>query len=226
MLEVAGQIAHMVAVPVSADLEAAYALTPSDVADTVGLAIAAGVAGMNLEDGISDIGRPSATADASGMLYSVEAAIERVAAARAGADASGVDLVINARTDVFLLGVGAPEDRLAHAVRRARAYRAAGADCLFVPGVRDAETIGALARAIDGPLNVLAGPGTPSVAELAALGVARISTGSAPMRMALACAARACRDALERGVLDVVMDASLAFAEVDALMTKAASEQR
>jgi 2-methylisocitrate lyase-like PEP mutase family enzyme len=95
---------------------------------------------------------------------------------------AGVPVVINARTDVFLAQVGEPASRFERAVERANAYRRAGADCLFVPGVSDAETIGRLVKAINGPLNILAGPGCPSAAELERLGVARLSFGSWPFR--------------------------------------------
>src|SRR5690606_139144 len=97
-----------------------------------------------------------------------------VAARRAGEDA-GVGLVINARTDIFLRQHGEPDSRLPAAVERANAYRSAGADCLFVPGVRDVETIGKLVEGINGPINIMAGPGSPPVTELTRLGVARVS---------------------------------------------------
>lgn len=102
---------------------------------------------------------------------------ERIRAAREAAIAAGGDRVINARTDVYLFQVGAPETRFDAAVQRANRYRAAGADCLFVPGVIDADTIAALVRAIDGPLNIMAMPGAPSAPQLGQLGVARVSVG-------------------------------------------------
>jgi 2-methylisocitrate lyase-like PEP mutase family enzyme len=108
-----------------------------------------------------------------------------VRAAREAASAAGVPLVINARTDVFLNQVGAPETRVGHTVRRLNLYREAGADCLFAPGVTDRETIATLVRAVGGPLNVLAGPGCPAVPELEALGVRRLSVGSGAMRATL-----------------------------------------
>jgi 2-methylisocitrate lyase-like PEP mutase family enzyme len=107
--------------------------------------------------------------------------------------------VINARVDVFLFEIGPPETRFDETVRRAQAYRAAGADCIFVPGVSDAETIASLVRAIDAPLNVMAVPGTPTVAELGRLGVARVSVGPAIAQAALAAAQKATRELLDRG---------------------------
>ena len=169
------RIAARVRVPVTADMEAGYGRTPQAAAETAREVIAAGAVGMNLED---------APGDGDG-LFDVALQAERVRAARESAESAGVPLVINARTDVFLASIGAPETRLAHAVRRLNAYRAAGADCLFAPGVVDRGTIAALVREVGGPLNVLAGPGCPPVPELEALGVRRLSLGSGVMRATL-----------------------------------------
>ena len=176
MAEAVRRIAARVRVPVTADMEAGYGRTPESAAETVRAAIAAGAVGMNLED---------APADGNGSLFDDQLQIERVRAAREAAGAAGVPFVINARTDVFLNRIGAPETRIGHAARRLNAYREAGADCLFAPGVTDRETIATLVRAIAGPLNVLAGPGGPPVPELEALGVRRLSLGSGAMRATL-----------------------------------------
>ena len=169
------RIAARVRVPVTADMEAGYGRMPEAVAETAREVIAAGAVGMNLED---------APGDGDG-LFDVALQAERVRAARESAESAGVPLVINARTDVFLASIGAPETRLSHAVRRLNAYRAAGADCLFAPGVADRATIATLVREVGGPLNVLAGPGCPPVPELEALGVRRLSLGSGVMRATL-----------------------------------------
>jgi 2-methylisocitrate lyase-like PEP mutase family enzyme len=154
MLDMVRRIAAAVDVPVSADVEAGY----GDAAATAHAVWDAGGVGVNLEDGGG----------------SADEHVERVRAARAAVPA----LVINARTDLYLLG----RPDFDETVRRAAAYLDAGADSIFVPGVADAETIGRLAEAIDAPLNVLAVPGTPPVAELERLGVARVSVGSGLMR--------------------------------------------
>ena len=172
---VARIVAH-VAVPVTADMESGYGRRPEDAAATVRAAIAAGAVGMNFEDSPGEGGEP---------LFPEALQVERVRAAREAADATGVPFVLNARTDVYLDNVGAPETRLAHAVRRLNAYRAAGADCLFAPGVTDADTIATLVRQVKGPLNVLASVASPPVSELQRLGVARVSLGSGPMRAGL-----------------------------------------
>jgi 2-methylisocitrate lyase-like PEP mutase family enzyme len=170
------RIAARVGVPVTADMEAGYGRTPEAAAETARAVIAAGAVGMNLED---------SPADEPGVLLDEALQADRIRAAREAGESAGVPLVVNARTDVFLRGIGAPETRLAHAVRRLNAYRAAGAGCLFAPGVYDDETIAALVRAVDGPLNVLAGPGCPPVPRLEALGVRRLSLGSGVMRATL-----------------------------------------
>lgn len=176
MLAVVERIAHCVTVPVSADIEAGYGETPDAVADTVRRTIAAGAVGVNLEDG---------TDDPAGPLVSRDSHVRVVRAARAAADDSGLPLVVNGRTDVFWRAVGDVADRVEHAADRANAYADAGCDCVFVPGVTDVETIAALVEAIDAPLNVLGGPGAPPVSALAAVGVARVSVGSGPMRATL-----------------------------------------
>ena len=173
MIDAIGRIAAAVDVPVTADIEHGYGGTVADVVRTVEQVIEAGAVGINLEDSLPGV---------RGGLEAVGLQMEKIRAIRDLAAATGVPLVINARTDVYLHAIGAPESRFDETIRRARAFREAGADCCFVPGVRDAETIERLAGAIGGPLNVLAGPGTPPAAELQRLGVARVSVGSGPMR--------------------------------------------
>jgi 2-methylisocitrate lyase-like PEP mutase family enzyme len=175
MLAAVARIVAAVDVPVSADIEQGY----DDVVATVRAVVALGVAGVNLEDGS---GEPAEH-------------VERLRTARAAAG----DLVINARTDVYLAGIGAPEDRFAETVTRARLYLAAGADVVFVPGVLDEPTIALLAKEIDGPLNVMAWPGAPSPERLAALGVARISVGPVLAMAAYGAVRRAAVALLERG---------------------------
>ena len=176
MTSVVARIVAHVAVPVTADMEAGYGRGPEDAAATVRAVIAAGAVGMNFEDSPGEGGEP---------LLPEALQVERVRAVREAADATGVPFVLNARTDVFLEQVGEPAGRLAHAVRRLNAYRSAGADCLFAPGVSDAATIAMLVKEVHGPLNVLAVAASPPIRELERLGVARVSLGSGPMRAGL-----------------------------------------
>ncbi len=171
-------MAAAVALPVTADLEAGYGTTPEEVSETVAAALAAGAVGCNLED---------ATGDGAAPLRPAAEHAARVAAAVAAGERAGVGMVVNARTDVFLAGGGDVEE----AIDRGRAYAQAGAACVFVPGVHDAATIGRLVEAMGAPVSVLAGAGSPSLAELAELGVARVSIGPGGMGLALA--------ALQRG---------------------------
>jgi 2-methylisocitrate lyase-like PEP mutase family enzyme len=150
------------------------------------------------------------------VLLPPEAHAERIRAAREAARAAGGDLVINARTDVYLFQVGAPETRFEAAVERANVYGAAGADCLFVPGVIDAATIAALVRAIDGPLNIMAMPGAPSASQLGQIGVARVSVGPAIIQAALATTRRAARELLEQGTYGTPDD-RLPFGEANGM---------
>jgi len=176
MLARVARIAKAVGVPVTADVEAGYGSRPEDAADTARAVIAAGAVGMNFEDGTDDAERP---------LIDLSLQLERIRAIREAALKAGVLLVLNARTDTHLPQVGPAENRYDQAVRRMVAYRDAGADCVFLPGVSDVETIQRAVRDVQCPLNILAGPGSPTVPELAALGVKRVSLGSSPMRATL-----------------------------------------
>jgi 2-methylisocitrate lyase-like PEP mutase family enzyme len=190
-----GRIVAAVDVPVTADIEAGFGATAHDVGETVRRIIGAGAVGINLEDVIYPDER----------LYELSEAARRVTAARRAAEAEGIPLYINARTDVFLLRVGEPGDRLAESLRRAAAFIDAGASGIFVPMVADNATIGALAAQIAAPLNVLARPGLPPRADLRRLGVRRVSLGSSAMRATMAylrALAADVRDASGFGFLD------------------------
>jgi 2-methylisocitrate lyase-like PEP mutase family enzyme len=209
MLAVVAAIARHVRVPVTADLEAGYGLRPEDAAATARGAIEAGAVGFNFEDATDDPAHP---------LLDVNAQVERIMAARQAAQDAGVPLVINARTDVFLRSVGAPGSRLGETVRRLAAYRDAGADCLFAPGVADRETIGTLVRELNAPLNVLVRPETPPIAELVRLGVARVSLGPAVMRVALGAVEKLLTDLRAHGTFDTLLAGAIPFAELQELL--------
>jgi 2-methylisocitrate lyase-like PEP mutase family enzyme len=203
MLAVVERIARAVELPVTADLEAGY----GDAAGTAEAAIAAGVVGLNLEDATDERN-----------LVEIPAQCAAVEAVRAAGESSGVPLVINARTDVYLAGAGgSDEERFELAVERLNAYLRDGADCAFVPGVADAGLIGRLVAAVDGPLSVLAGAATPPVAELERLGVRRVSVGSGLTRAALAAAAAGAEEVLARGTFGFARHA-LAHANLNELV--------
>lgn len=185
MLEFVARIARGVNVPVTVDMEAGYATTPTEMAEMARQVVAAGIVGLNLED---------VTGDDESSHVELGLQMEKIAAVRDASAAAGVPLVINARTDVYLMPIGPVETRFERTVERLRAYRKAGADCVFAPGVRDAETIGKLVRAIDAPLNILLQPGGAGLAELEKLGVARASIGSGLARAALGTARKMAKE--------------------------------
>ncbi len=174
MLGAVGRIASAVDIPVSADMEAGYGVSPEAVADTVRRTIETGAVGVNIED--SDKSGPR-------RLLDFDLSVERIASAVEAAKGSGMDIVINARTDGFMMG--SDDAVFGETVRRANAYLSAGANCAFVIGARDGDLIAALAKSIDGPLNILAGPGTPPVSELGEMGVRRVTVGSNITKAAL-----------------------------------------
>lgn len=212
MLEFVARIARGVSVPVTADMEAGYCTTPSEMAEMAREVLAAGVVGLNLED---------VTGDDDSSQVEIELQAEKIAAVRDASASAGVSLVINARTDVYLMPIGPAETRFERTVERLRAYRHAGADCVFAPGIRDAETIEKLVRAVDAPLNILLQPGGPSVVELEKLGVARASIGSGTMRVALGTARKVCKALLEYHDHTEFYAEAVSYDEVNRLLGRA-----
>jgi 2-methylisocitrate lyase-like PEP mutase family enzyme len=197
------RIAGALRVPLTADVENGYADEPEALAAFIRRLAATGVAGYNLED-----------TKAAGELYPLDVQIARIRAARAAAP----DLFMNARTDVYLEGIGPAEDRLSATTERIHAFAAAGADGVFVPGVADAGTIAALTAQTTLPLNVLAGPATPAVPALEALGVRRVSVGSWPMRRTLGVLGEIATELRERGTFGFTREAVMGYDEANALV--------
>ena len=198
MLEHVERIVGAVEVPVTADLEAGYGDTADDVGRTVARAAELGVVGGNLEDAVA------------GALLGIDEAVGRVAAARAAAPKGS--FVLNARTDTYFAGT--PGDVFAETVERAQRYVEAGADCVFVPGVVEEETIGRLAAAIPGPLNVVAGlANTIDAPTLFSLGVQRVSLGGSLARAALSQLERAGQELLDSGTLGF-LDGAIGYADL------------
>lgn len=203
-----GRIVRAVKVPVTADIEWGYGSTAEDVARTTREVIEAGAVGVNLED---------ATGRADQPLLTLERAVEKIRAARETAAQLRVPIVLNARTDIYLLPGGNPDADFQEAVRRLVAFRDAGADCVFAPGLKDADTIGRLVTSVQCPLNILAGPGTPPIAELEKLGVARVSVGSGFMRATLGLLRRAAEELKSEGTYSAIAD-GVPYAEVNKLL--------
>lgn len=202
-LRAIARIVGSVTVPVSADIEGGYGKDADDVAETVAGVLATGAVGINIEDG---------------TRHPAELAARLTAARNAGGD-----LFLNARVDTYLFELGDPDTRLAETVARARMYVAAGADGVFVPGVTDPATIEALAKDIPVPLNVMAGPGTPTVAELGALGVARVSLGAGMAQAAYTAARRTAEELYTTGAYASLSEA-MPFPELDTLLAARSPE--
>ena len=198
MLEHIAGIVAAVSVPVTADLEAGYGATTDEVGATVARAVELGVVGANLED-----------AD-GGRLFGIDEAADRIAAARAAAPHG--TFVLNARTDTYF--VGTTGDAFAETVERAVRYVQAGADCVFVPGVVEEDTIRQLAAAIPGPLNVVAGlANSIDAPTLFSLGVKRASLGGSLARSALSMLERAGQELLDSGTLGF-LDGAISYADL------------
>ena len=181
----AAAIVEATELPVSADLENGFADDPAGVAETIRLALDAGLAGASIED----YSRPNAS------IYDIDLAAERVAAGADVAHGGPTRLVLTARAENHLYGV----TDLADTIARLQAYQEAGADVLYAPGLVDLEDIRRLVSSVDLPVNVLGRPGAPSVSELAAAGVRRISVGGAFAYAALGAAVEAARELLDKG---------------------------
>ena len=142
---------------------------------------------------------------------------EKIRAVCAAVESSGVPIVVNARTDPYWLKLGSEAERLKASIERANRYREAGAHCLFVPGAVDRATLKTLVAEIAGPINVLAMPGCPPLAELEALGVRRVSEGSGPMRASLMLVRRIARELIESGTYTRFHDDAIPYDEANAL---------
>jgi 2-methylisocitrate lyase-like PEP mutase family enzyme len=204
LIEVVERITRVVECPITVDIEAGYGDTKEEVLETIKAVIAAGAVGINIED--STKGQEKSLVDVSSQVGLLKAIQET-------ALSMDVPLVVNARIDVFLLAIGDPAGRFEEAVQRAKAYQQAGADCVFPIGLSDTRTIADLLQASNGPINILAGSTTPSIAELARLGVARVSFGSGMMRATLAHLRHIARELLEQSTYASMIDDTLSGAE-------------
>jgi 2-methylisocitrate lyase-like PEP mutase family enzyme len=176
-------MAGAIDVPLNADFESGFGADPEAVAESVSLCVAAGAAGLSIED---------ATGDGAAPLFALDVAVERVRAARAAIDASGTGVVLTARAECHLVGT---PDPLRDSIRRLEAYAAAGADCLYAPGLATSDEVAAVVRAVaPKPVNVLAGGTAFTVARLRDLGVRRISVGAALARTAWGAFQRAAQE--------------------------------
>jgi 2-methylisocitrate lyase-like PEP mutase family enzyme len=189
------RIAEAVRVPVSADIEEGYGETADAVGRNVAEIVRAGAIGINLEDGTPRPDQP---------VRPVADAAARIRAARAAADAEGVPIVINARVDLYLKQVGDEASRFAETLKRAEAYLAAGADCIFPFALADLDVIRRLAAAVKAPINIVARGGTPPLRQLEAAGIARVSTASGPALTVMSLIQRIATELREKGEFDIL----------------------
>ena len=201
------EIVGAVNVPVTADILNGLGSTVEDVVATVTEIIAMGAVGINLEDGT----------DHGPRLLDLDLQVEKIRAVCEAVKASGVPIVVNARTDSFWLKVGDAEQRLRVSIARANLYREAGADCLFVPAVYERETIRTLVEEIAGPLNILTVPGCPPISQLQQLGVRRVSEGSGPMRASMMLTRRIAEELLQTGTYTRFHDDAIPYPEANKL---------
>lgn len=226
MLASIRRIVQAVNVPVTADIESGYAATPQQLEQSITQVLQTGAVGVNLEDA-----QPGH--EARGPLFPLAEQIERIKATRRAADAQKIHLVINARTDAYWQAGISPEEALRNTLERGHAYLSAGADCIFVPGLRNPEHIKTLINhlhtvpaaanphaAAHAPVNILAGPDVPSIPELTKLGVKRISYGSGPHRAAMGLLRRIATEAQSSGTFNALVDGAVPYAEINGLFRK------
>jgi len=173
MIEALKSIVNSVDIPVSADIEAGYGKSVEEVIDNVKQVILAGVVGINLEDGTGNPNEP---------ILDISMQVKKIAAIKELSQSLNMPLFINARTDLYWLKIGDPSLQFQSAIKRVKAYEEAGADCIFIPGVTNIDTIKNFREEISCPINLLVGSDTPSLNELSKIGIERVSSGSAPFR--------------------------------------------
>jgi 2-methylisocitrate lyase-like PEP mutase family enzyme len=202
-----GRIARVLSVPLSADIVAGFGKTTKEVLVTVKAILKTGAVGINIED----------FAHATKKLYPVERQVENVKMIRKLGETTRIPLVINARTDALRYAEGDEGARFKEAVRRATAYRDAGADCVYPMGLTDAASIANFVKALDFPINVMVRKGLPPISELQRLGVARVSFGPSPSYAAMGLLKRAAKEALESGTYVNLIEGAITFDELNTL---------
>jgi 2-methylisocitrate lyase-like PEP mutase family enzyme len=207
-LSVVRRIVDHIDLPISADIEAGYANTTEGVAKSAEAVLKTGAVGLNLEDSTGVLSKP---------LYDVSFMVEKLKAIREMSSSEDIQLVVNARTDTYLIDNLKSRDRVKQTINRANAYRDAGADCIFIPDVGDLDTytIAMLTKEIDAPLNIIVGAHSPPLAKLEEIGVSRISLGPRPMRAALAFLRKIARELLEKCTYNYMTKDALSYSEVN-----------
>jgi 2-methylisocitrate lyase-like PEP mutase family enzyme len=211
-IEITGNFATAVSVPVNADGERGYG-DENDIKETVRRLVAAGVAGMNLEDGAG--GKPGGARG----LVELSQQLQKIKAVMETKRALGSEFFLNARVDAFHVITDDPKKALDEAIERGNAYAEAGGDCIFYLFVHSRDIIGRLAKEVKAPISILAGPQAPSVSELQDLGVARVSYGSAFLKAAIGGTRKLAQEIIEKGTITGLKD-GMQTPEIAALIAK------
>lgn len=206
-LSVVSRIARVLTVPMTVDAVAGFGVGVREVVGSVRQIVGAGAVGINIEDFEHE----------SKKLFRVEDQVEKIKAIKSLGETTGVDLVINARTDAFRYAEGEEEDRFKEALRRGESYRDAGADCVYPMGLTQSSLIKEFVRALDFPVNVMLTNSTPSVRELEALGVKRLSFGPAATYAVMAFLKKAAKEVLEKGTYTTLTAETITYDELNSL---------
>ena len=257
MLEAVARVCRAVKVPVTADIESGFAASVTALETSIAQIIQAGAVGVNLEDVVPANASPDNSdpenSDANNVdaknrdpqkadpkqanpvrhgspLFPLREQIARIQAARRAAQAAGIHLVINARTDAYWQAGVDPAEAMRNTHERGKAYLQAGADCIFIPGLRNPDHIRTVIDHLRGfhqdavhsepAINILAGPGVPSIPELAKLGVKRVSYGSGPHRAAMGLLRRIASEARTSGTFQALTEGAVPYEEINGLMGK------
>ena len=210
LISAVARIAERLSIPLSADVVSGYGRRERDVARTIELVLDAGAVGVNVEDL-----HPSH----EGLLR-LDSQLRRLAVVRRVATERGIPLVLNARTDAFRHAPGDETARLREAIRRASAYRDAGADCVYPMGLTDANSIATFVEALGCPVNVMVRRGLPPLAELEKLGVRRVSFGPSASYAAMGLLQRVSREVREQGRFDSLLEGAIGFEELNGLAVR------
>ena len=212
-LNIVKRILKKTSLPVSVDIEAGYSLTVEGAIKAAEAALEVGAVGINLEDSTGNDDNP---------FFNTSEVVERIKGIRSMAEARGIHLVINLRTDVYMLEKEKPQLKFKHTVERANIYKESGADCIFVPDMGDfnEKIIKELVKEINAPLNIIAGPNIPPVQKLEGIGVARLSFGPRPMRAMLSLLYRIKKELIEKGTYETMSSDTLTYSEINKILTK------
>ena len=210
-LSVVKRIIKSTNLPVSVDIEGGYSSSIEGAVKAADAALEIGAVGVNLEDSTGDNNNP---------FFDVSEVVERIKGIRSMAEVREIQLVINLRTDVYMLSEDDPRIKFRHTVERANIFKEAGADCIFVPdmGNLNEKIIKEFVKEIDAPLNIIAADNIPPVQKLEEIGVARLSFGPRPMRAMLALLVRMKKELLEKGTYEIMSSDMLSYSEINKIL--------